>query len=204
MASIADIQDKIIAKMEQKFKTGGMGKVSKAFTDADSNNDGFLTLNEFNKALELCGNALKPVEAEFLFNFWDTLAGQHEAQGVVEVEMCLKDLFGSQKSYGTGFNSGDEFIKASKGAKGNMPSQAGGIFGGGSYEADARGGPVPTGRVPQPPAQVPSQRTEQSNRPRGNQSSIAGGIFGEGPAAMPIKPGGNRGNQSSIPGGIFG
>ena len=89
-----------------------------------------------------------------------------------------------------------------------MIRQEGGIFGGGSYEADAaRDGGY--GR-PMPPPKMGSVQMDAeappSQRPRGNQSSIEGGIFGEAPADMaPARKGGaNKSNQSSIEGGIFG
>ena len=70
--------------------------------------------------------------------FWDTMAGQQEAQGAVQVDLAINDLLSSQPEYTTGFRSGAEGFRA-KEAKGNLPSQAGGIFGGGSYQAEAEG-----------------------------------------------------------------
>lgn len=208
--TVAQIQSKILEKVDQKYK-GGVSKqrLDKGFRELDLDGDGFLRFNEFAEALSVhFGNPISGDESQFLFQFWDTMAGQQEPQGAIEIDLAVQDLLSSVPQYGTGFNSGHDGIKSNKGAKGNMPSQAGGIFGGGSYEADAnnmlsaRSAPMDARSVPMQPEAPPS------SRPRGNQSSIPGGIFGE---AAPTQPplsgngqGSNRSNQSSIAGGIFG
>lgn len=208
--TIADIQAKIVAKFDEKYK-GGMTKnrLERMFREADKNNDGFITLPEFVMALEQNANALSDDEASFLFQFWDTMAGQQEPQGAVQTDLAVNDLLSSQPEYTTGFRSGAEGFRA-KQAKGNLPSQQGGIFGGGSYEADAEG-QLDSYRQNKPAQPAPSMgggsAAQPSNRPKGNQSSIEGGIFGGMDAAPPPSSRsdkGNRSNQSSIQGGIFG
>merc|ERR1719473_340909 len=96
-----------------------------------------ISLPEFFKALEIIGSPLTPEEGTFLFHFWDTQAEQQDPIGFVPVPLIVQDLLTNVPEYSTGFNSGQEAIKTTKGARGNLPSQSGGIFGGGSYEADA-------------------------------------------------------------------
>ena len=157
--SIASIQTKFLEKIEQKYK-GGVSKerLIKIFGGKDTNEDGFITLVEFKRAISESGNALSDPEAEFLFHFWDTMAQTQEPRGQVEVGLCVHDLISSQPQYGTGFRSGEDGLKANKGAKGNLPSQQGGIF----------GGQAPSMQQGRPP----------SSKRNSNQSSIPGGIFG--------------------------
>lgn len=209
MTSIADIQKKFLEKLENKFKGSiTRAKLMRIFSDFDRDGDGFITLAEFRQSIEMSGNALSPLETEFLFHFWDTMAEQQPAQGAIEIAVAVADLVASVPQYGGGFRSGDEGFKA-KGAKGNLPSQEGGIFGGGSYEADAANVPMDSYRpaaAPVAPGAAPSMEVPVS-RPKGNQSSIAGGIFGSEGAAQAAPTSNrsnNKSNQSSIPGGIFG
>lgn len=207
--TVKSIQVKILEKMEQKFKGGATPqRIIRAFEDADRDKDGFLMASEFRSALSALGSAVSDEEANFLFHFWDTLAETQEPQGAVEIGIAVRDLMSSVPSYGGAFNSGDDGFK-NKGAKGNLPSQEGGIFGGGAYSADAYN------EVYAPPSARPTPAQSayappESQRPRGNQSSIAGGIFGgeSAVAAAPPPPssgaGGNKSNKSSIAGGIFG
>ena len=207
MATIADLQTKILVKMEQKFKGGATNqRLRRMLGDVDSDKDGFITMKEFNTALgELC---LATDEASFLFQFWDTMAGQQEAQGAVDIMLIITDLIGSQPTYSTGFNSGPDGFGQAGGNKSNRSSVQGGIFGGGAYSADA------VGEAPQfsarQPAYAPSAPSMEpgANKPRGNQSSIEGGIFGGLDGSAPLAPQpsdrSNRSNQSSIQGGIFG
>ena len=183
--TIADIQKKILEKVEQKYK-GGVSKerLARIFNEKDKDKDGFVSQVEFIAALqEGGGNPVSDMEAEFLFTFWDTLAGQKDPQGAVEVVMAVEDLMAAMPTYSTGFNSGDLGIKANKGAKGNLPSQAGGIFGGGSYEADAmnekvgRPGGAPVNDVAMGVQEMPPRAEPNAGRPKGNQSSVVGGIF---------------------------
>lgn len=205
--TIAKIQEKILNKYEDKFRGSvNKPKLMRAFTDVDKDNDGFLSLTEFRGGLEALGGALSQQESDFLFAFWDTLAGQQEPQGAVEIGICVSDLLGSLPQYGTGFNSGADKPNY-KGGQSNKPSMAGGIFGGGSYEADANNEQPTSHRHAMNYAAAPPQGTAQSSRPKGNQSSIEGGIFGDAaPSAPPPQPSNraNRSNQSSIQGGIFG
>lgn len=203
--TIADIQAKIIKKMEQKHK----GSINNSLlTKIFGNKEAFLTQSQFNMKLEQGANALSPDEERFLFSFYDTMAGQQDPTGSISVDLVIQDLLHSVGNYSTGFRSGEEDIKSNKNAKGNLPSQQGGIFGGGSYAADARD-ELPRGGAP-PQYQQQQAMAAPSNRPRGNQSSIAGGIFGEaGPPEAPALSnrggnGGNKSNRSSVQGGIFG
>ena len=200
------VMEKIIEKIEQKYK-GGVSKerLTRIFENKDANRDGFISLIQFKEALtEGGGNPISEKEAIFLFDFFDTLAHQKDPEDMVEIPVIVDQILQAQPQYGTGFNSGDELIKANKGGRGNLPSQAGGIFGGGSYEVDARNELPPMG----PPAKAQPLTghggpAAPSSRPKGNQSSIAGGIFGDAAPAPPSTRS-NRSNQSSIPGGIFG
>lgn len=134
------------------------------------------------------------------------MAGQREPQGVVDINLIITDLLGSVPTYSTGFNSGNDTFRGG-GNKSNRSSVQGGIFGGGSYAADAEGSlPPPSHRAPayQPPAAFGVADDGSARKPRGNQSSIEGGIFGN---AAPLAPqpsnrsNSNRSNQSSIQGG---
>lgn len=137
------------------------------------------------------------------------MAGQQEPQGAVQADLAINDLIFSVPTYSTGFRSGAEGFRV-KQAKGNLPSQQGGIFGGGSYEADAQGQLDSYRKSGQPEAQPAlggGSAAQPSNRPRGNQSSVEGGIFAPMDAAPPpsSRPdGGNKSNRSSVQGGIFG
>ena len=126
MTTIKDIEQKILDKIEQKFKGGNLkSRLGRIFSDQDKDQDGFLTFVEFMKALvDGAGNPISQQEAEFLFNFWDTLGGQEPAQGAIQWSLAVQDLLQTSPVYGTGFNSGDEFLKANKGGRGNKPSQA--------------------------------------------------------------------------------
>jgi len=168
---------------------------------------------QFKRALEVAGNALKEEEAMFLFSFWDSCAGQQEPTGIVPVMLAVDDLVGSMQQYtGTMFKSGQDPLDKAIGG-GNKSNQsslgAGGIFGGGAFEADARGGGKPAMPSGAPAMmQAPPQMAQVSDRPRGNNSSIPGGIFGGEEQLANAPPssrgGGNKSNQSSIQGGIFG
>lgn len=203
MTTIADIQAKILAKMENKFKGGATSqRLKRMLSDMDADKDGFVSFKEFNSALgELC---LASDEAGFLFQFWDTMAGQREAQGAVDINLIITDLLGSVPTYSTGFNSGPEAVKGG-GNKSNRSSVQGGIFGGGSYAADAEGAPPSSYRAPA--YAPPPVAADPMQKPRGNQSSIQGGIFGSGEPLAPQptnRSNANRSNQSSLEGGIFG
>lgn len=87
--------------------------------------------------------------------------------------------------------------------QGNRPSQEGGIFGGGSYEADSRNLLPPRGPPSSTGGAMPA--VPIFRKPVNNESSIEGGIFGTGGGveATPSQRS-NRSNESSVPGGIFG
>lgn len=151
-------------------------RLRKMFQDVDRDQDGFVTFQEFLTALEQTCNALSPDEANFLFHFWDTMAGQQEPQGAVQSELAITDLMSSMPEYSTAFRSGDLGFRQ-KQAKGNMPSEAGGIFGGGSYAADAQGLLDVQPRAPAAPHHAPVSQAGgtaamPSMRPKGNQPSM--------------------------------
>lgn len=208
MTTIADLQTKIVNRMEDKFK-GGASKqrLTRILQDRDGNNDGFISLKEFNDAFDVAGLSLRPDEMSFLFQFWDTMAGQQEPQGVVEIALAVSDLMSSKPTYGGVFNSGPEAFKVKGDGKNNKPSQAGGIFGGGAFAADAVG-EINSYRGQNGPSMAMPSQPDAAPRPRGNQSSIEGGIFGgemqENAAPASNRGGGTNRNQSSIQGGIFG
>jgi len=208
--TIAHIQDKFVTKLAAKLPSGGnisTRTLSKSLGEFDGDNDGFISLAEFLRAVERAGNALDRKEAEFLFAFWDTCAGEREPQGFVNVKMAVDDLVHSLPQFSTGFNSGNDSGLKAGGNKSNKSSMEGGIFGGGSYEADSRGAEPLSHRGAAPPDYQMEQggRGQMSNRPKGNQSSVAGGIFGSDESSAPKSSGGgNKSNKSSIPGGIFG
>jgi len=211
MTTIKDLQAKYLTKLESKTK-GGITKrtLSKNLGEFDGDNDGFVSFNEFWRSLERAGNALSSQEAEFLFSFWDTRAGQQDPCGYVPVALAVDDLLSSQEQYtSVMFKSGVDKMMDSPtkgGNQSNRSSQQGGIFGGGAYSADAAGGGygAPPPSVSAPVAQFEMAAAQE--KPRGNQSSIAGGIFGEADQSAPpsSRGGGNKSNKSSIEGGIFG
>lgn len=202
------MQKKYLDKLQSKTK-GAVTKhtILKNVSEFDGDNDGFITFSEFQKALERAGNSLTSQEAMFLYSFWDTMGGQKEPEGLVNVQLAASDLIEAAETYdGAVFNSGPEKCSGG-GNKSNNPSQEGGIFGGGAFAADAGGRayqrPV-GGQMPMSNA-APAMPAAPVEKPRGNQSSIAGGIFGEDDGAPPTRGGGgNKSNRSSIEGGIFG
>ena len=212
--TIADLQTRYRERLQQKKKKALDRSVYENLSRfAVDGPDGakFLTAESLkNSCDELSHDLLKKEEADFLFAFWDTMAGKQEATGYVPIELAVYDLKQSEEQYNgqdLPFRSGEETLgRGGGGNKSNVSSLgAGGIFGGGSYEADARSdrGSVMAGGAP--PAAPMQQPASPSGRPRGNQSSIAGGIFGENTEAQPPPSSrSNRSNQSSIPGGIFG
>ena len=116
----------------------------------------------------------------------------------MQIDLAADDLMSSVPAYNTGFRSGPDQFRQ-KQAKGNLPSQEGGIFGGGSYAADAVGAyKAPTPSLP-PQSFVGGGAAQQSSRPKGNQSSVEGGIFAPVPSSEPPPSSrSNRSNQSSI------
>ena len=164
----------------------------------------------------MIGHALTEQEAEFLFMFWDTMAGSQEPCGLIDIGMATNDLMATLPGYTNGFNSGpDPTAQPGARGKGNLPSQEGGIFAGGSYEADAEAVSMSSHRANAPPEvpYVPAHGgasparpdNAQKQRSYSNAPSIPGGIFGEdtsAPAANSKRS--NRSNASSIEGGIFG
>lgn len=204
MASIADLQDRYLAKLASKTR-GTLNKhaIATSLKEWDSDGDGCISLREFLQALERAGNPLNANEASALFSFWDTRAGQQDPVGLVPIGLAAEDLAASQEQFsGNVFRSGDTENKGGAGNKSNRPSQQGGIFGGGAFEADSRG--VEYARQPAPCGRPMGELATQSSRPKGNEPSIAGGIFGEADGAAPTnRGGGNKSNRSSVDGGIF-
>ena len=215
MTTIADLQDKYLAKLATKTKgqctKRTIRKNLSEFLGENPTDDTLMSYQHFWSSLERAGNALTVDEAQFLFHFWDTRAGQMDPQKFVPLGVAVDDLAsvleeGNQAFGGGVFKSGtDRLDHASAGGnKSNRSSEQGGIFGGGAFEADAsRDGYHPAARAPPP---VASYSDELAPKPRGNQSSIPGGIFGdqEGSMAPPSSRGdGNKSNRSSVEGGIF-
>eukprot|EP00325_Prymnesiales_sp_UTEX-LB-985_P009662 CAMPEP_0174714336 /NCGR_PEP_ID=MMETSP1094-20130205/17566_1 /TAXON_ID=156173 /ORGANISM="Chrysochromulina brevifilum, Strain UTEX LB 985" /LENGTH=285 /DNA_ID=CAMNT_0015913673 /DNA_START=52 /DNA_END=910 /DNA_ORIENTATION=+ len=212
MTTIADIQAKFVDKLAEKLPSRSSmnpRSIGKALSEFDTDNDGFLNFPEFMRSVERCGNALDRREAEFLFSFWDTCAGERAPCGKVEIKLAVNDLMGSLPDFQPAFNSGAHEIGrgSAGGNKSNAPSQSGGIFDGGSYAADARGDAMPPShRGPSAPSVREPFSAEAPARPRGNQSSVQGGIFNQEPLAVEnsARGDGNKSNKSSISGGIFG
>jgi len=206
--TISEIQKKLLGKIESKVPGGRSLTpqfLKKTLSHFDQDGDGVISLQEF---LRVADGKIAQDEAEFLFMFWDSAAGQQEPCGMVEVELAVADLLGSMPQYST-LLQGKDLANIAGTNKGNRPSQEGGIFGGGCYAAESerealkvRQGPAAHNPVVAPPAAVPAAFTKPVN----NASSIAGGIFGDGDAPAANMPSGrsNRSNQSSVAGGIFG
>uniref|UniRef100_A0A6V4TDN4 EF-hand domain-containing protein n=1 Tax=Prymnesium polylepis TaxID=72548 RepID=A0A6V4TDN4_9EUKA len=206
-ATIADIQTKFLNKLEAKLPGGKAVTpmlLKKALNHFDGDGDGVISLAEF---LRCSDGKIEDREAEFLFMFWDSAAGQQEPCGMVEIDMAVHDLLSSQPQYST-LLQGKDLANIAGQSKGNRPSQEGGIFGGGCYASEsereilaARNRPALSNPTVAPPA-MPAT----FSKPVNNASSIQGGIFGaEGGGASPPKPNrSNRSNQSSVEGGIFG
>jgi hypothetical protein len=208
MTTIADIQQKFLVKLEAKL-AGGKSitpmTLKKALNHFDADRDGVISVNEFIQATQ---GKLERDEAEFLFMFWDTAAGQQEACGMVEVDLAVQNLLSSMPQYET-LLAGKDLANIAGQAKGNRSSVEGGIFGGGCYASEserevlsARNRPA----VSNPVVQAPTAAAPTFNKPVNNASSIEGGIFGADSAAPVNKATSrsNKSNQSSVAGGIFG
>ena len=229
MTTIADLQTKFLDKLDVKIK-GSVNRASikKALTQHSYEGRGeVMTVSDFTLNIEKAGNALSKQELMFLFSYWDSRAGQLEPCGKVPIPLAVDDLVESMVEYKSAvFKSGDDpFDKGAKGNFSNKSSQEGGIFGGGAFEADARGdgsyraappggGYAPPGALPGgyddgygEAAPSPTRAAPLEGKPRGNQSSIQGGIFGQDESGPPSSRGGgnggNKSNRSSVEGGIF-
>ena len=94
MTQIDAIQKKFLAKLEQKC-VGNKSLTSvlrKAFRDVDLDNDGVISFPEWARVVEVAGSVLTDRESEFLFYFWDSMAGQREPQGLISVAVATNDL----------------------------------------------------------------------------------------------------------------
>ena len=94
MTQIDAIQKKFLAKLEQKC-VGNKSLTSvlrKAFRDVDLDNDGVISFPEWARVVEVAGSVLTDQESEFLFYFWDSMAGQREPQGLISVAVATNDL----------------------------------------------------------------------------------------------------------------
>jgi len=211
MTTIADLQQKYLDKVASKFKAGATrAMVSRNLKEFTGGSD-VMTCEQFCRSVEFAGNALTSDESRFLFGFWDTRAGQQDAQNCVPVDLAVSDLMGSMETYDTQvFRSGvDRLDKAGGGNKSNLSSQQDGIFGGGAFAADARGGGHPPSSRQQPMAphmEPPQGSSPPKQKPYSNRSSIEGGIFApqdESGAPPSSRAGGNKSNRSSVEGGIF-
>lgn len=210
MSTIDAIERKLLDKIESKCG-GGMTVtrlLKKTMTAFDYDNDGNLRLVEFLKVAETAGSAISEEEARLLFYFWDTRGGQIEACDQVPIKLAVDSMLSNTPEYGV-LVAGSAPAPVVNRGKGNLPSQEGGIFGGGVYQQDATMDIAnqKTNRQAFRPVQLPALEDLQGQqRPKGNQSSVEGGIFGmedstrQGPPAQKS----NRSNQPSIPGGIFG
>ena len=214
MTTIADIQSKLLKKMDNKFKNGNSERcIRSVLGEFDGDHDGFISYPEFYRAIELVGNALNEQEAQFLFLFWDTMAGKQEERGVVEVAVAVADLLATLPEFGNGFNSGEEPYTApgAKG-KGNLPSQSGGIFAGGSYVC----GVLIFSSPACPPNQIDFLSHAGFTLFRRYAADAAGapppghgGVAASHSTNMPLSPSKAvpssrpKGNESSVPGGIF-
>merc|ERR1719181_1348394 len=138
-----------LRKIEEKFKGSPTARLKKLFKDVDLDNDGMIGFREWMRIVELAGNAISADEAEFLFVFWDTHAGEREQSGAIIIELAISDLLGTEPNYGSYFQAGGA-PGVKEPTKNNRSSVEGGIFGGGMYEAestrDRRG--APPGRQP--------------------------------------------------------
>ena len=91
MTQIDAIQKKFLAKLEQKC-VGNKSLTSvlrKAFRDVDLDNDGVISFPEWARVVEVAGSVLTDQESEFLFYFWDSMAGQREPQGLIGARALL-------------------------------------------------------------------------------------------------------------------
>ena len=94
MTQIDAIQKKFLAKLEQKC-VGNKSLTSvlrKAFRDVDLDNNGVISFPEWARVVEVAGSVLTDQESEFLFYFWDSMAGQREPQGLISVAVATNDL----------------------------------------------------------------------------------------------------------------
>uniref|UniRef100_A0A7S3B7P0 EF-hand domain-containing protein n=1 Tax=Haptolina ericina TaxID=156174 RepID=A0A7S3B7P0_9EUKA len=207
MASINAIRTSFMNKLESKLPGGKSLSpqiLKKTLNHFDADQDGWLTFAEF---LQCADGKIEAETAEYLFMFWDTLAGEQEPCGMVSIDYAVADLLGSQPQYST-LLKGNDLVSIAGRGQGNRPSQEGGIFGGGMYAAESerdKGRSRPLAAVDNvaPPAEpvVPAMRKLVNN-----ESSIEGGIFGAAPASYEPPPSArsNRSNMSSVQGGIFG
>ena len=102
MTQIDAIQKKFLAKLEQKC-VGNKSLTSvlrKAFRDVDLDNDGVISFPEWARVVEVAGSVLTDQESEFLFYFWDSMAGQREPQGLISVAVATNDLMGYPAQFG--------------------------------------------------------------------------------------------------------
>lgn len=202
--SLAQLQGKFLNKLEEKA-AGGVTLprlLRKQFQNVDLDNDGMVTIREWATIVEKTGGAISADEAVALFEYWDTAGYQREPQGLVVIADAIASLMSSELTSDAIFGQSEAQRPPSSRSqtKNNQPSNEGGIFGGGVYEAEANRFPMRQA----PPVHAPIEQAMPTNAPRGNQSSIEGGIFGSAPVEPAFRPKGNTSNKSSLSGGIFG
>ena len=221
MTQIDAIQKKFLAKLEQKC-VGNKSLTSvlrKAFRDVDLDNDGVISFPEWARVVEVAGSVLTDQESEFLFYFWDSMAGQREPQGLISVAVATNDLMGNEKPdadfFGLSHQPGAATGKAAAAPTAGSGDRLG--FGGGAYdERPAAEDMTPREYVPPPEpfrpppstdifgAGPPAPERRESRTNRSNASSVPGGIFGEDDTSAPKGKKMYDANRSSVPGGIFG
>ena len=150
--------------------------------------------------------ALYPQDAMRVYETWDP-----DMIGTVALATVLADLDSLDPTYeGSLVNpppSKEDLPPAVK-SKSNMPSQPGGIFGGGAWEEEADQMKLSTSKfVPAHASQSLAEQRQESFGAKGgncsNISSIAGGIFGPADEMLPPPRAKKTSNTSSVPGGIF-
>lgn len=212
-AQITHLASKYVDKYATKIKSGSVTRKDiKKNMKQFSNDLDDLPYDQFQKSLEQAGNVFSDKEMEFLFYFMATKGYQEDQMEVADINFIIEVLYSGVQQYSSTLFSSGPPPPVPKQTHGNLSSQEGGIFGGGSYEADARASARDMYARPSSGLSTESHSERGGNhaqlpiRPRGNQSSIAGGIFG-GAAEVADSQQDRRvskSNESSISGGIFG
>jgi len=182
---------KYLQKLEAKSKDGATQRTITRALSLFTDNDGVLTLSQFERSLEQLGDALTREEAQCLFTSW-------EHNGCVTVELAVEALLSSTGLYTREY----DVHRVGNGNKSNRASLPEGPFGGGAYAHECK---ASTGLQY---LAEPAPKATHSGGNRSNASSVQGGIFA-GPTDAELvaqQPRANKpySNRSSVPGGIFG